>query len=429
MPMPTAFLRLIASALLAATASAQCVTLGSFVTQGNLPTNLQPSGSASEISGMVCSRHNPGVLWVHDDSGNAAQLIALRSDGSLARQYTLPVSNRDWEDIAIGPGPIAGLDYLYVAEIGNNALGYTTFKLLRIAEPDVPPGTGPTLALPTPDVFLFHYPSGTWNAETLWIDPVDGTPYVLTKVDSSTCSLFRYPMPLDANVNKALVLDATLTNMPVTFTGGAISADGRWIFARTYAWIQAWARPVGMSFAAALAQPPCAFANNQGQAEAIAVAADGSSLWAVSEGSGAALRKAAIGWPAGAPVAYSFGSGLVGVGGLPGIGSIAAPRLGGSGFLLAGWQLPANAPALCVISLTGLGDGAFPWMGGFLHVLPDQIVGLTASTNGTLAIGFPALPDEPALYRLPVHCQLVSFDAQAVQGYGLSSGLRLVLDR
>jgi hypothetical protein len=418
-----------ASTLLAACASAQCISLGTFVTQGNVPTNLQPNGSGTEISGIVASRHNPGVLWVHDDSGNAAQLIALRANGSLARQYTLPTTNRDWEDLALGPGPIAGRGYLYIADIGNNALGYTTFRLLRIAEPDVPPGSGPPIALPAPDVFSFHYPIGTWNAETLWIDPFDGTPYVLTKVDSSTCSLFRYPMPLDAGQDKALVHAATLTNMPVTFTGGAISADGRWIFARSYTVIHAWSRPLGSSFAAALQQPPCAFANSQGQAEAIAVAADGSALWAVSENNGAALRKAPIGWPAGAPVAYAFGTGLTGGTGIPALGSPAAPRLGGPAFQLAAWQVPPNAPALCLLSLTGLDDGVFPWMGGSLHAVPDQIVGLAASADGTLTVAFPALADDPALRRLPVHGQIVSFDAQAVQGYGLSRGLRLVLDR
>lgn len=410
--------------------AAQCVSLGTFASQGSVPTGLLPSGTASEISGIVASRHNPGVLWVHDDSGNAAQLIALRSNGALARQYPLSgVVNRDWEDLALGPGPIAGRDYLYIADIGNNALGYTSFSLLRVPEPDVPAGTGASIVLPAPEVFSFQYPSGTWNAETLWIDPVDGTPYVLTKVSSSTCHVFRYPMPLDASVTKSLVLAATLTNMPVTFTGGAISADGRWILARTYAWIHAWHRPAGTSFASAFASAPCVFANVQGQAEAIAVAADGSGLWAVSEGAGAVVRKAPIGWPAGAPVSYAFGSGLAGGVGVPGLGATAVARLGGPGFDFGSWQLPANGVGLFVLSLTGLDDGALPWSGGWLHAFPDIIAPVQFSAQGALVLPFPGFPDEAWLYGLSLFAQMVTVDAAAVQGYGMSAGLRIVFDR
>ena len=138
--------------LLSATVGAQCATIGAFSPRGNVPTNLQPAGAGTQISGIAASRHNPGVLWVHDDASTTSQLIALRSDASLARQYLLPVAtNRDWEDIALGPGPIAGRDYLYVADIGNNALAYTTFSIWRVPEPDVPPGSGPPVTLPAPE--------------------------------------------------------------------------------------------------------------------------------------------------------------------------------------------------------------------------------------------------------------------------------------
>ncbi|HEX6810067.1 MAG TPA: hypothetical protein VF384_00465 [Planctomycetota bacterium] len=406
------------------------MTLGTFTGQGTVPTGLQPSGTAAEISGIVASRHNPGVLWVHDDSANAAQLIALRSNGALARQYSLAgVANRDWEDIAIGPGPIAGRDYLYIADTGNNALGYTTFYLLRTPEPDVPIGSGPMLPLPAPDVFPFHYPTGTWNAETLWIDPADGSPYVLTKVNSSTCRLFRYPLPLDASADKALVLVATLTNMPVLFTGGAISADGRWIFARTNSSILAWPRPAGTAFAAAFGGTPCTFAAAQGQAEAIAVAADGASIWAVSEGSGATLWRAPAGWPNGAPVWYAFGSGLAGGPGVPALGATAAPRLGGPGFDVAAWQLPPGGDGVFLVSLSGFDDGQAPWMGGWLHAGVDLVIALTASAGGTATFGLPPLPDVAAFYGLPIHAQVITIDALAPQGYALSRGLRLRLDR
>lgn len=419
----------VALLMLDATAAAQCVALGAFTSHGAVPSNLQPAGSATEISGIVASRHNPGVLWVHDDSGNAAQVIALRSDATVARQYTIAgTNNRDWEDIAIGPGPIPGRDYLYLADFGNNSLGYTTMFLHRVAEPDVPPGTGPSLSL-SAETFAFHYPGGTWNAETLWIDPVDGAPYVLTKVSSSTCSVFRYPLPLDATVDKAMVLAATLTGMPNAFTGGDVSQDGRWIFARTDSALRAWHRPAGTAFAAAFTTPPCVFADAQPQCEALAVSADAMRLWTINEGSGALLRSAPITWPAGAPHWRSFGSGLGGAFGLPALGATAAPRLGGPPFDLAAWQLPYAATAVLILSPWSFDDGLVPWNGGWLHAGVDLVGPFPVTALGRGAVTLPSLPLEPVLFGLPLAAQVITLDPTAPMGFGLTAGLSLVLDR
>jgi hypothetical protein len=175
--------------------------------------------------------------------------------------------------------------------------------------------------------------------------------------------------------------------------------------------------------------PPVQFANgNQGQAEAIAVAADGASLWAISEGAGAPVYHAPITWPAGAPTWHAFGTGLAGASGVPGLGSTAAPRLGNQ-FGLGAWQLPAGAPGLLVISPSGFDDGQSPWQGGWLHAAPDLLVPFAATASGTFLLVVPPLPDSPVFYGLPMHVQAISVDPAAAQGYGLSAGLRLVLDR
>jgi hypothetical protein len=124
-----------------------------------------------------------------------------------------------------------------------------------------------------------------------------------------------------------------------------------------------------------------------------------------------------------------FGTGLAGATGLPGFGATTAPLLGGPPFDLAGWQLPANATILFLLSFTGHDDGVAPWMGGFLHATPDIVVALPTTAAGTFALGIPPLPDAPILHGLPLFSQLVTADASAPQGYGLSAGLRLVLDR
>src|SRR3954452_480338 len=69
----------------------------------------------AEPSGIVASRKNPGIFWVHNDSGNPPVLFAVKRDGKLVREYRVEAVNLDWEDIAIDD---AG--HLYIGDIGNN---------------------------------------------------------------------------------------------------------------------------------------------------------------------------------------------------------------------------------------------------------------------------------------------------------------------
>ena len=85
------------------------------------PAPLEPLGrfdarAIPEASGIVKSRRHPGIFWVHNDSGNAPLLFAVRSDGRIVRRFRLGVPNLDWEDIAIDDQ-----GHLYLGDIGNNA--------------------------------------------------------------------------------------------------------------------------------------------------------------------------------------------------------------------------------------------------------------------------------------------------------------------
>src|SRR5206468_8997829 len=84
-----------------------------------------------EVSGIVASRRHPGVFWVHNDSGNAAALFAVRRDGSLVREYAVKAPSLDWEDIAVDD---AG--HLYLGDIGNNAGLLPIRTIYEIDEPD-----------------------------------------------------------------------------------------------------------------------------------------------------------------------------------------------------------------------------------------------------------------------------------------------------
>ena len=134
-----------------------------------------------EVSGMVLSRKNSGVLWVHNDSGDSARVYALTLDGRLIATFILVgVDAIDWEDIAIGPGPEPGLDYIYVADIGDNGFSREEIEIYRFPEPLVDKGTQSVLVDRVERIVL-SYPDQAHDAETLLVDPVDGGIYIITK--------------------------------------------------------------------------------------------------------------------------------------------------------------------------------------------------------------------------------------------------------
>ena len=45
--------------------------------------------------------------------------------------------NFDFEDISIGRGPVDGVEYLYVADIGNNDYDRPIITIYRFPEPDI----------------------------------------------------------------------------------------------------------------------------------------------------------------------------------------------------------------------------------------------------------------------------------------------------
>lgn len=96
------------------------------------------SKKLEEISGIVSSINNPGRFWGVNDSGNAAKVFLF--DQQLKIKFTCTLDklvNRDWEDIAIGPGPDSTKNYLYVAEIGDNRGIYPLKYIYRFEEPKV----------------------------------------------------------------------------------------------------------------------------------------------------------------------------------------------------------------------------------------------------------------------------------------------------
>jgi hypothetical protein len=243
----------------------------------------------AEASGLAASRQNPGVLWVHNDGGNAVQLFAIGNDGgALATYLPTGIRNRDWEGLAIGPGPAAGVDYLFIGDIGDNKAARRSITVYRIPEPVV--SGGGAIPLAGGVALEMVYPDGAHDAEVLLSDPRTGALYIVTKSRTNGVSgIYRYPFPHTPGSTVVLEHVASHTFPGNIFeraaTGGDISSDGSEVMVRTYTTAYLWARGAGSTVAAAFAVPPCQIlliAEPQG--EALAFAADLAGFYTLSEG-------------------------------------------------------------------------------------------------------------------------------------------------
>jgi hypothetical protein len=257
------------------------------------------SPDIDEPSGIVASRRNPGVWWVHNDSCDTARVFAIADDGRHLGAFTLAgATATDWEDVAVGPGPVAGTSYLYVADTGDNPFDPTrpSVSVYRVPEPVVDSGVAapPPQVVPGAARLSFTYPDGPHDAETLLVDPRTGELYVVTKSLSGPAQVFHAPPNLPASSTTALTQVATI---PVLLaTGGDVSPSGELVALRTDALLGNGTvlvyRRDGASLADAFGGSPCSgAAGDEPQGEAIGFTPDGRAYVTVSEGMHSPLHR------------------------------------------------------------------------------------------------------------------------------------------
>src|SRR3990172_8084703 len=150
----------------------------------------------SEASGLAASAKNPGVLWIHNDSGDTNRIFAMSITGRhLGIYYLDDMKARDWEDIAVAPGPVKGKSYLYLADTGDNDAKHLMKRIYRFEEPKVDTSqTAVDTVLASIDVITFQYPDGKRDAEGLMVDPLSADIYIVSKREQQS-RLYRMPFP------------------------------------------------------------------------------------------------------------------------------------------------------------------------------------------------------------------------------------------
>ena len=200
-----------------------------------IQTGSLQNASITEASGIAASRMNPNVLWTHNDSGHPAQIFATTPAGASLGTYNITgAASTDWEDIAVGPGPTPGQQYVYAGDIGDNDAVHPSVAVYRIPEPTVSDSVSVgTVALGGAVRLDFTYPNGPHDAESLFVDPLTKDIYIISKRDS-TKYVYRaaYPQSTTDPTQMELVISLSNANW---ITGADISPDGDEIIMRSYA--------------------------------------------------------------------------------------------------------------------------------------------------------------------------------------------------
>ncbi|HEY0303482.1 MAG TPA: hypothetical protein VGC44_00845, partial [Longimicrobiales bacterium] len=188
--------------------------------QGDAPQCTEAHNIASlppvlrEASGVAASIRHPGILWVHNDSGEPV-VFAIDTMGNVRGRIMLPVGNGDWEDSEVahcGEGSC-----IYLGAIGDNRQARQDRAILRFPEPDIT-----ATATVRPVAFRYRVPGGAQDMEALFVLPGERM-FVITKGRSGPVTLFSFPDPPSTDDVNTLApvqqLTAGLVQLPDMVTG------------------------------------------------------------------------------------------------------------------------------------------------------------------------------------------------------------------
>jgi hypothetical protein len=228
-------------------------SFGSGVTNGIVDTSF-----IWEASGIVASRQNPGVLWTHNDSGYRGSVFALATNGVyLGRYYVPDVFEGDFEDIAIGPGPLAQFQYIYLGDIGDNFQTRSNIRVFRFPEPaaySFQSNAPVELPILNAEEISLSYPDGPFNSEAMMVDPITGDLFITTK-QTNTARVYRATRAeLDSGQPVTLSFMREIDFRSAS--GADISADGSLVAIRRPGKGGLWPRSPGETVSDALAATP-----------------------------------------------------------------------------------------------------------------------------------------------------------------------------
>ena len=238
------------------------------------------NGKLEEISGIASSTTNPGYLWAHNDSGNPAVVYLLNEALEIKLECRLEgVKNRDWEDMAVGPGPEKGKRYVYVADIGDNNARRNVKQIYRFEEPVASEQSG-KMTIRDFDTITFTLEDGKKDTESIMIHPETNDIYLVSKREKP---VYVYQLRSPFNTGDTLVARRVLS-LPLTqIVSAAFSPGGGEIVMKNYDEIYYWQVQNESVEDALRKQPQLLSYTEEPQGESIAFNLDGSGFYTLSE--------------------------------------------------------------------------------------------------------------------------------------------------
>lgn len=247
-----------------------------------------------ESSGIVASRCQSDVIWTHNDSDEGPYIFAFKPTGENLGTWKIPGSeNIDWEDIAAFKDK-SGRCFLYIGDIGNNESQFSEHAIYRVVEPIVKEADSRSnrknsINTEAAEVVRYRYPDTKQNAETLVVQPMTGSIYVLTKRLVGPSGVYRIKPDFGkSETQKAqIIAEISLPAIPNgLLTGGDISPDGKRVILCDYSQGYEFTLPDGAANFDEiwLQKPKIVDLGERNQGESVCYSVDGSSIFATSEG-------------------------------------------------------------------------------------------------------------------------------------------------
>lgn len=237
----------------------------------------------NELSGVAASILNPGILYMHDDGRNSPVIITNAAGEDLGMIILDGMSTLNPEDISVGPGPESGKTYIYYADIGDNKYSRSSVSIYRFEEPLLKtPSINTVIHVSSISKIELKYPTYSYNAEALLVDPLTRDIYIASK-EKSRSVIYRAAYP--QSTSAVITLEPLLKTPFDLITSGDISVDGKEILLRNKGQIWYWLRNKDQNIADALKMAPqiAPYAGNEHQGEGVGFAVDGSGYYTNTE--------------------------------------------------------------------------------------------------------------------------------------------------
>lgn len=181
-----------------------------------------------EASGLESSLTNPGYFWSHNDSGGEPEIYLMDKKGEIAFTVELKgVRNLDWEEIVTAT--VDSVNYIFIADIGDNEAVRDDVFLLRIEEPKFTDQKKIQIPFEEIDIMKFRYYERARDAETLMYDSDQEQFILITKREQQ---VLLYAFPFDASGGIVTITSKGKIDHR-NFTAGDISEAGE-VLLKTY---------------------------------------------------------------------------------------------------------------------------------------------------------------------------------------------------